>query len=396
MTARCDYLIIGGGIVGLSMGLELLKKYPNSKVLLVDKENLAGQHASGRNSGVLHAGFYYSPESLKAKFCLQGNRELKELIASESIEISNCGKVVVAKDDEDLIRLEDLYNRGIANGVEIELLEEQELKNIEPLAKTHKRFLWSPSTAVSDPIKVTNAIEKRFLALGGQVLTNSIAQMTNDGELLINGERIDSGIIINSAGSGAIHLAHKVGVGNEYSQLPVLGLYKVTPNSSLPLTRLVYPVPNPKNPFLGVHFTLTVDGSVKIGPTAIPILGREQYSLKDLPKMQDILSSFSSLFAMFKDSPSDLFRLASTELPKMSLKILTDSGSLLVPTANSNVKWHSKRPGIRAQLVNLETGKFELDYVVRKHRNQIHILNAVSPGWTSALPFSRWIISEFL
>jgi len=396
MRARYEYLIIGGGIVGLSIGLEILTKYPKSQVLLVDKENLTGQHASGRNSGVLHAGFYYSPDSLKAKFCLQGNRELKELIASESIEINNCGKVVVAKDDEDLIRLENLYNRGIANGVELELLEAQELKNIEPLARTYKRFLWSPLTAVSDPIKVTNAIEKRYLALGGQILTNSIAQMTDSGELLINGKRIDSEIIINSAGSGAIHLAHKAGVGNEYSQLPVLGLYKVTSNSNLPLSRLVYPVPNPKNPFLGVHFTITVDGLVKIGPTAIPILGREQYSVQDLPRMQDILSSFSSLFAMFKDSPSGLFRLASTELPKISLKKLTDSGSLLVPAASSNINWQSKRPGIRAQLVNLETGKFEMDYVVRKHRNQIHILNAVSPGWTSALPFSRWIISEFL
>ena len=396
MKEKYDYLIIGGGIVGLSIGWELLRKYPNSNVLVVDKENSTGQHASGRNSGVLHAGFYYSPETLKAKFCLQGNRELRELIASESIGINNCGKVVVAKDDEDLIRLENLYKRGISNGVELELLEAQNLERIEPLAKTFKRFLWSPSTAVSDPIRVTNSIEKRFLALGGRILTNSNAQITSDGELLINDKRVQSEYIINAAGSSAIHLAHKVGVGREYSQLPVLGLYKVTSNSNLPLTRLVYPVPNPKNPFLGVHFTLTVDGSVKIGPTAIPILGREQYSLKDLPNMQDILSGLSSLFALFKVSPRDLFHLAYTELPKISLKILTDSGSLLVPKANSDIKWSSKKPGIRAQLVNLETGKFEMDYVVRKNHNQIHILNAVSPGWTSSLPFSRWIISQLL
>jgi L-2-hydroxyglutarate oxidase LhgO len=191
-------------------------------------------------------------------------------------------------------------------------------------------------------------------------------------------------------------LAHSAGVGYDYSQLPVLGLYKITPRSNLPLSRLVYPVPNPKNPFLGVHFTLTVDGSVKIGPTAIPVLGREQYSLKDLPDFLDIRSSFSSLLAMMKDSPKNLLNLAVTELPKISLRVLTEGGALLVPSSNNKIIWNTKKPGMRAQLVNLTTGKFEMDYVVRKNNNQVHILNAVSPGWTSSLPFARWIVSEYL
>ena len=202
--------------------------------------------------------------------------------------------------------------------------------------------------------------------------------------------------IINAAGTGAIHLAHSAGVGHDYSQLPVLGLYKITPRENLPLSRLVYPVPNPKNPFLGVHFTLTVDGSVKIGPTAIPVLGREQYSLQDVPDLLDIRSSFSSLFAMIKDSPKNLLNLAATELPKISLRVLTEGGALLVPSSNKRISWNTKKPGMRAQLVNLTTGKFEMDYVVRKYNNQVHILNAISPGWTSSLPFARWIVSEYL
>ena len=144
MPEKYDHLIIGGGIVGLSVGLELLNKYPNARVLLVDKEEKTGLHASGRNSGVLHAGFYYSPDSLKAKFCRQGNLELREIIAADAIPLNECGKVVVAQNEEDLVRLEALFERGITNGVKLELLPEADLVKIEPLAKTFKKFLWSP------------------------------------------------------------------------------------------------------------------------------------------------------------------------------------------------------------------------------------------------------------
>jgi L-2-hydroxyglutarate oxidase len=396
MPEKYDHLIIGGGIVGLSVGVEILNKYPSARVLLVDKEEQTGLHASGRNSGVLHAGFYYSPDSLKAKFCLQGNRELREIIAADSIPLNECGKVVVAQNEEDLVRLEALFQRGITNGVDLELLPEADLAKVEPLAKTFKKFLWSPMTAVSNPEMVTESIKNRFLSRGGQIRTNASASFNRDGGASIDGQEIKANNIINAAGTGAIHLAHSAGVGHDYSQLPVLGLYKITPRVNLPLSRLVYPVPNPKNPFLGVHFTLTVDGSVKIGPTAIPVLGREQYSLTDLPDLRDIQSSFSSLIAMIKDSPKNLLNLAVTELPKVSLRVLTEGGARLVPSSNDKIVWNAKKPGMRAQLVNTTTGKFEMDYVVRNHENQVHILNAVSPGWTSSIPFARWIVSEYL
>ncbi len=396
MPEKYDHLIVGGGIVGLSVGLELLSKYPNARVLIIDKEEKTGSHASGRNSGVLHAGFYYSPDSLKAKFCRQGNLELREIIAADSIPLNECGKVVVAQSEEDLERLEALFQRGVTNGVNLELLPEADLAKVEPLAKTFKKFLWSPMTAVSNPELVTEAIKNRYFRRGGQIRINAAASFNKDGKVSINRKEINADNIINAAGTGAIHLAHSAGVGHDYSQLPVLGLYKITAGKNLPLSRLVYPVPNPKNPFLGVHFTLTVDGSVKIGPTAIPVLGREQYSLTDLPDLRDIQSSFSSLIAMLKDSPKNLFNLAATELPKVSLRVLTEGGARLVPSSGKKIVWNTKKPGMRAQLVNLPTGKFEMDYIVRKHENQVHILNAVSPGWTSSIPFARWVVSEYL
>jgi L-2-hydroxyglutarate oxidase len=391
-----DYLIVGAGIVGLSIGVELLERNSRARVLIAEKESSPAQHASGRNSGVLHAGFYYSPDSLKAKFCLEGNAALREIINKYKLPINECGKVVVATSDEDLPRLHALYERGLFNGAKLELLDEKNLKNFEPLAKTHKHFLWSPLTAVSDPVLVTERIRDNFLNLGGEILTNAAIEIDSNHNLELNGKPITAAQVINAAGANAIHLAHSVGVGKNYEQLPVLGLYKVTPRINLPLKTLVYPVPNPKNPFLGVHFTLTVQGDIKIGPTAIPILGREQYSLQNLPEFSDLQSSSKALNSLLKNSPANLINLARTELPKISTRVLSRDGQKLVPSADQSIKWKKKKPGIRAQLVNLEKGEFEMDFVVRKEKNIVHVLNAVSPGWTSAIPFARWIVSTYL
>jgi L-2-hydroxyglutarate oxidase LhgO len=391
-----DYLIVGAGIVGLSIGVELLQRNPSLRVLIAEKETAPAQHASGRNSGVLHAGFYYSPDSLKARFCLEGNSALREIISESRLPINECGKVVVATCEEDLPRLHELYRRGLANGAKLELLEEDELNDFEPLAKTYRQFIWSPLTAVSDPVLVSERIRESYLKLGGELRTEAMIKIDLNYKVTINGVSLSAVQIINAAGTNAIHLAHSVGVGKKYAQLPVLGLYKVTPRANLPLKTLVYPVPNPKNPFLGVHFTLTVQGDIKIGPTAIPILGREQYSWQDLPEFLDLQSSIKALKSLMANSPANLINLARTELPKISTKVLSRDGQKLVPSANESISWKKKRPGIRAQLVNLEKGEFEMDFVVQKEHNIVHVLNAVSPGWTSAIPFAKWIVATYL
>ena len=319
---KFDYVIIGAGIVGLSIGNSLLEKNPKAQVLIADKERFLGAHASGRNSGVLHAGFYYSPDSLKAKFCRDGNFALRQVIERHSIDIRETGKVVVTKSLNELPRLEKLYERGIQNGVDIKLLPESELPDYEPLAVTHGQFLWSPTTAVSNPQDVMNALASEFLAKGGNLELGSEVTFNSDEEVFVNSERIDTSEIINAAGVNAVHIAHKFGVGMEYSLLPVLGLYKTIPDNSLPLKTLVYPVPNPANPFLGVHFTLTTDHKIKIGPTAIPVLGREQYKLSQGFDRKDLSQSISAIFALGKKSFPGLISLAMTEFPKISTRNL--------------------------------------------------------------------------
>ena len=394
MRMKFDYVVIGAGIVGLSIGNSLLQKYPKAHVLVADKEKILGAHASGRNSGVLHAGFYYSPDSLKAKFCRDGNRALREVIERHSIGIRKTGKVVVTKSLNELPRLEKLYERGIQNGVDIKLLSAQELPNYEPLAITHGQFLWSPTTAVSNPEDVIKAIAKEFIEKGGTLELDSEVTLNENEEVFLNLEKIDCSETINAAGVNAVHIAHGFGVGMEYSLLPVLGLYKTIPDDSLPLKTLVYPVPNPANPFLGVHFTLTTDHKIKIGPTAIPVLGREQYKFSQGFDRKDLSQSISAILTLGKKSLPGLISLAMTEFPKISTRNLLRGGSELVPLVSQTSGWSIKEPGLRAQLVNKNTGEFEQDFIIRKKGKITHVLNAVSPGWTASIPFANWIVDN--
>jgi L-2-hydroxyglutarate oxidase len=392
---KSDVLIIGAGIVGLSVGIALLQARPSLKILVIDKEVGPGQHASGRNSGVLHAGFYYSPDSLKAKFCREGNAELRKLCIENEIPVLECGKVVVARNAEEDARLDLLFSRGITNGVELELHDAVNLEKHEPLAKTHGRYLWSPKTAISDPKAVTTAMVKRFESLGGRTSYSSKVQMReSSGEVSVKG--FESKFVINSAGAQSDRLARGLGMAKEYAMVPFMGIYRSVEAKKLPLKRLVYPVPHPINPFLGVHFTLSLDGKVKIGPTAIPILGREQYSWAKGWSLPDIGQALIAATALILGRAHSLGEILKSELPKLRESSLVRESATLVPDASQIEPWEKRPPGIRSQLVNVETGKLEQDFIVKNFHNSTHILNAVSPGWTSAIPFGRWVANEYV
>ena len=390
---KSDVLIIGAGIVGLSVGIALLQARPSLKILVIDKEDGPGQHASGRNSGVHHAGFYYSPDSLKAKFCREGNAELRSLCIENEIPVLECGKVVVARNAEEDARLDLLYSRGITNGVELELHDAANLEKHEPLARTHGRYLWSPKTAISDPRAVTTAMVKRFKSLGGRISYGSKVQISgSSGEVCVKG--FEAKYVINSAGAQSDRLARGLGMATEYAMVPFMGIYRSVEAKKLPLKRLVYPVPHPINPFLGVHFTLTLDGKVKIGPTAIPILGREQYSLASGWSLSDIGQALVATNALIRGGAHSFSDILKSELPKLKQSLLVKESATLVPNARQIRDWKKKPPGIRSQLVNIKSGRLEQDFIVENFHNSTHILNAVSPGWTSAIPFGRWVATE--
>ena len=313
---KCDLLIIGAGAIGLSIGIAYLEANPGKKVVVADKENHIGEHASGRNSGVLHAGFYYSPESLKAKFCRDGNAELRKIAKKYNIPIREVGKVVVARDHEENLRLDKLFERGIQNGVELELLDEQLLKRYEPLAKTTSRFLWSPTTAVSDPILIINALKTEFGRLGGTLALSTKVDLVEDSGMIYESSRtFDAKFIVNAAGAQADCISRQINVGLEYAMLPFMGVYRSTNQSQLPLQRLVYPVPHPINPFLGVHFTLTINRLVKIGPTATPIFGREQYAWNTGWSLSDSIQALKGATALMKGESHNFGAILKSEWP---------------------------------------------------------------------------------
>lgn len=392
-------LIIGAGIIGLSIGISLLESNPKKKVFIYEKEDSLGAHASGRNSGVIHAGFYYSPDSLKAQFCVDGNKELRKMCRLAGLPINEVGKVVVSKNNEEDIRLQELYRRGIKNGVELELLDGKFLSRIEPAARTNEQFLFSPNTAIASPSHVLEFMHEEFLRLGGTLIRSKNVTLSLYGDevkAVIDGKIVSQGMVVNAAGTGALNLAKSVGVGQEYINVPFKGVYRVSTGDVPALKRLIYPVPHPINPFLGAHLTLTLDGQIKIGPTALPVLGGERYDLTSKLRVTEVLESVKGMYAIATGREHNLFEILKEDFPKNYRRNLINEVASLVPTIKTINKWQKMPPGIRAQVVNANSGKLEQDFIVKMDKNVVHILNAVSPGWTCSIPFARWVVNEKL
>ena len=391
-----DVVIIGGGIIGLATAKSLKKLDPKLEVAVFEKEPNLGAFASGKNSGVIHSGFYYTPDSLKAKFCKTGNEGLKHLISKHDIPILNCGKVVVTRSNSEIPNLEKLFRRGLENGIQLEIREEKDLVKVEPLAKTKSLFLWSPNTSVSDPNLVLQALAKECRDLGIEILLNSKISIDNGKMLSNHGVKIFSKWIINCSGARSLDMAHRFQVGAKYSQMPFLGTYLYADSKSLPLQTLVYPVPHPVNPFLGVHFTLSTSARIKIGPTAIPIINPEHNGFSKMHVINDLNNFARSSIALTKSKNHNLSSLTFNDIAKINKNVLIRNASLLVPKVRDVKNWKKYPSATRAQLVDLENGKLEQDFVVEHSINSTHVLNAVSPGWTSAIPFGNYIALQVI
>jgi L-2-hydroxyglutarate oxidase LhgO len=394
MVLVVDYAIIGGGVVGVSIGSELLRRNPGRRVTILEKEASAGLHASGRNSGVIHAGFYYSPDTLKARLTRDGNTQLREFAKLRGLRIQNTGKVVVAQNKNDVPKIQNLFARGIANGVDVEIISPSKLHDIEPQAKTHEVALWSPNTGVGDPMEFMNEFTKEFLELGGSISYGTEVIGCAGNNLETSKGQFHAGHVVNASGLYADKIAATFGFGGRYTMLPFLGLYIYAPKLKGSLKRHIYPTPDPRNPFLGVHLTTTVDGSVKVGPTAIPVLSREQYSLTSGLNPRELFEILGA-YPKFALSPHhDVFSLLRTELPKLSRRVLVNQAKKLAPSIQLEDFTKVGKPGIRAQLFDLKERKLEMDFVVEGDAASTHVLNAVSPAWTSCISFSKLVVDQ--
>lgn len=392
---KTDFLLIGGGIIGISVARELKTRYPDSSVCILEKEQACGFHASGRNSGVLHAGFYYTADSFKAKFTREGNQRLAEYCDTKNIKLNKCGKLVVAQNESELVWLDELLIRAENNGVPLESITEKETISIEPRAKTFQRALFSPSTSSVNPMDLLQAMQLDASREGVQIHTN-IQYLHRKGKKAIQTSSgiIEAGYVINVAGLYADKIGRDFGFSKDYRILPFKGLYLYSNEPPGSLRTHIYPVPDLANPFLGVHLTVTTDGKVKLGPTAIPAFWREQYEGWGNFSFNELTEILLRQAGLFLFSKFDFKALAFRELQKYSrAKMVSLASSLAKGVDIKNYRQWGK-PGIRAQLLDIKTKKLEMDFVLEGDEGSMHILNAVSPGFTCALPFAEYVCDQ--
>lgn len=386
-----DFIVIGGGVIGVNIARGLRRTFPGASVTVLEKEAECGMHASGRNSGVLHAGFYYSPDSLKAKFTWRGNRLLTEYCEEKKIPLNKCGKLVVAKDKADHAGLDELLRRGRANGIPLEEISEKQAKQIEPRVKTCERALFSPATSTVNPAVVLGAMKKDAVNEGVRIHCGVRYLRSSDGCVTTTQGDYRVGYVVNAAGLYADHIARDYGFGERYRILPFKGLYLYSSEPAGSIRTNIYPVPDLRNPFLGVHFTVAANGTAKIGPTAIPALWREQYEGFANFQLKECLDVVVRGAGLLLRSEFNFKTLAVRELAKYSKsKMIALAGQLAENVKHEHyTEWG--KPGIRAQLVDIRHRKLEMDFVLEGDKQSMHVLNAVSPGFTCGIPFSNYV-----
>ena len=390
-----DFLVIGGGVIGISIARELKSRNPNSGVCILEKEHQCGLHASSRNSGVLHAGFYYTADSLKARFTKEGNQRLTKYCEIKNLALKKCGKLVVAQNESELVWLDELMTRARNNGVPLELITDEESQAIEPRAKTYQKALFSPTTASINPTELVKSLLSDAIQEGVQLKTNTqYIHRVGKSSIKTSNGIFEAKYIINAAGLYADKIGRDFNFSKDHRILPFKGLYLYSNEPLGALNTHIYPVPDLTNPFLGVHFTITSDSKIKIGPTAIPAFWREQYqgwSNFNMPELTEIILRQAGLFL---SSNFDFKALAFRELKKYSKPLLVSLAAKLAKGVDIKHYRQWGLAGIRAQLLNIRKKELEMDFVLEGDKQSIHILNAISPGLTCALPFADYVCDQ--
>lgn len=386
-----DFAIIGGGIVGLSTGLALGQRYPDSKILVLEKEKSWAHHQTGNNSGVIHSGIYYKPGSFKAKFSREGSRSMVEFCQTHGIAHEVCGKVIVATEDKELPLLENLYKRGLENGLNVTKISAEEVKEIEP----HVSCLAGirvPTTGIVDYKQVCQKYAELIQSQGGELRLNTKVEKileTPQGSVLeTNNGSFETRFVINCAGLHSDRVAKLGHVNPKAKIVPFRGeYYELVPEKRYLVKTLIYPVPNPNFPFLGVHFTRMIDGSVHAGPNAVLSFKREGYrkidfDLRDFAEVMTYPGLWKLAAKHGNEGIKEIIRSFSKAAFVHSLQKLIPEVQAedLVPT-------HS---GVRAQAL-MDDGTLVDDFLIVNGQNAMHVCNAPSPAATASLEIGKAI-----
>jgi (S)-2-hydroxyglutarate dehydrogenase len=391
--SRYHATIVGGGIVGLAVALEITRRFPCVRLLLLEKEDHVGRHQSGHNSGVIHSGIYYKPGSLKAKLCVAGAAAMVEFCREHGIPHQICGKVIVATQEEEFPRLEELWRRGIANGLTgLKSIGPEELREIEPNA-TGLRAIVVPSTGITNYAAVCDKYAELITAQGGTILTShavrGLKRTANEIVVETNRGGFSSKSLINCAGLFSDRISRMAGDDPQVMIVPFRGeYYDLLPERASLVRGLIYPVPDPRFPFLGVHFTRRVNGTVDAGPNAVLAFRREGYRRTDF-NLRDLASSLS--FPGFWRMGAKNWRSGLDEFHRsLSKAAFVRALQRLVPDVQPT-DLVPGGAGVRAQAVTRE-GALVDDFKFVPSERMLHVLNVPSPAATASLMIGRSIV----
>jgi (S)-2-hydroxyglutarate dehydrogenase len=382
---KFDIAIVGGGIVGLGTALAISRRCPGYSLAIIEKESELASHQTGHNSGVIHSGIYYKPGSYKARLCVDGVRLLKTFCRDNGVRYEECGKIIVATCEAELPRLQKLYERGVANGVEgLEILDEGRAKEVEPHAKA-LRALRSPTTSIVDFKQVADAIAARFTACGGRIFLGERLRDIKRADGLLRLETVKSTIsarnVINCAGLHADVVTRMMGLDPGVMMVPFRGEYYSLRKGCGLIRGLIYPVPDPQFPFLGVHFTRRIHGDYEAGPNAVLAFAREGYRWGNV-NLSDLFSMlrWPGFWAMARRHwRMELFELYRSASRRAFLRALQKLGPDL-----EDQDLQPGGSGVRCQTVTRDGALID-DFQITEAPNAIHVLNAPSPAATASL-----------
>ena len=389
-----DYVVLGGGIVGVSTALSLIDKHPDKKILLIDKESSFAKHQTGHNSGVIHSGVYYQPGSLKAQFCREGLKETINFCSINNIPYEQCGKLLVATNRVELQRMHELHERCKANEIGVEVLDQKQLKETEPNIIGIGALLVK-STGIVDYKLITKKMSEEFESKGGEFLLNSeVVSLEEDKEkikIITSSESLNTKYLICCAGLMADRVARLLNIKINFQIIPFRGEYFRLPikHNSL-IKHLVYPIPDPDLPFLGVHLTKMIDGTITVGPNAVLGFKREGYNKLNF-SLRDTIE-----FLSFKGFHRVIKKNLKSGIYEMKNSIFKQGYLKEVQKYSPNIKINDLEPypaGIRAQAV-LEDGTLVHDFLFAESKRSIHVCNAPSPAATSAIPIGKYITKK--
>jgi len=391
---NADVAIIGGGIVGLATGYVLTRQFPDKKIVLLEKEAGLAEHQTGRNSGVIHSGIYYKPGSLKAVNCREGRKALIQFCEQESVAHEICGKVIVALEERELPALERIYERGQANGVKCEVIGPERLRELEPHS-AGIRAIHVPEAGIVDYKGVSRRLAAHIERAGGTILTNArVTAITPNSDATIvvsQAGDVAAKYVVNCAGLYCDRVTEMSGVKPEAKIVPFRGeYYELVPEAEHLCRNLIYPVPDPAFPFLGVHFTRMAVGGVECGPNAVLAFAREGYHLSDV-NLRDLAESLT--YPGFLRMAARNWKMGMGELWRsISKAAFVKSLMRLVPEIRAE-HLHPSPAGVRAQALSRD-GSLVDDFAIQESDRVVNVLNAPSPAATASLNIGRLIVER--